>query len=442
MNGARKAGAYGWRSGLARLVCVLLLSMAGGPANAADVHLLDVDAGVVRASPAAGVGDALAAGPLRLEIGTRTGTAVLELAPHRVLGAFGVAEGEAEAYAGTVPGRPGSWAALTRTRRGWSGIWFDGEEYYGIEAATALADTGHQALAGAPPGQPMVFRLSDVVWDDVSFEGDVLHAPPGNGQELVTGLTPTALTFDDGPTHRLAVAMVADHFLAAREGEFLESHLLAQLNIIDGLYRNQLGLEVTSASITTFTRREEDPLSGTTDASRLLDQLSAWRAGNVAQRQSALTHLFTGRDIDRRTVGLAYLDKLCSRRYSASLSEARTAPTFAALIAAHEIAHVIGAPHDGDEEGACADVSSNSFLMGPRINGSQQFSACSIAQMMPRIEAASCLTPPVDVGGGAPVDVGGGGGALAGTALALLGLMALYRARCRTFQMRANQSAR
>src|SRR5690554_1943989 len=101
MNGARKAGAYGWRSGLARLVCVLLLGMAGGPANAADVHLLDVDAGVVRASPAAGVGDALAAGPLRLEIGTRTGTAVLELAPHRVLGAFGVAEGEAEAYAGT-----------------------------------------------------------------------------------------------------------------------------------------------------------------------------------------------------------------------------------------------------------------------------------------------------------------------------------------------------
>ena len=118
-----------------------------------------------------------------------------------------------------------------------------------------------------------------------------------------------------------------------------------------------------------------------------------------------------------------------------------------ALIAAHEIAHVFGAPHDGEEGGACATTTGNQFLMAPRINGSQQFSACSLAQMAPRVQAASCLQklspegvvqPPVS-----PVPGGdGGGGGLAGHALAWLGLMALAGARRRLRQMRANQSAR
>src|SRR5690606_15337126 len=145
-------------------------------------------------------------------------------------------------------------------------------------------------------------------------------------------------------------------------------------------FTNQIGVEVTADSLTLFTQRRNDPFTDTDEASALLDELSAWRAGNTWQRQTALSHLFTGRDLERRTVGLACLDTLCNRRYSASLSESRGPATFAALIAAHEIAHVFGAPHDGDEDGACATTSDNQFLMAPRINGNQQFSACSLAQ--------------------------------------------------------------
>src|SRR5690606_29559186 len=227
-----------------------------------------------------------------------------------------------------------------------------------------------------------------------------------------------------------------------------EANLLARLNVIDGIFASQLGVQVTAASVTTHTRRSTDPFSNTGDSSDLLDELASWRAGNAWQRQTALTHLFTGRDLDRRTVGLAYMDTLCSRRYSASLSEARTPASFAALVAAHEIAHVLGAPHDGDNEGACA-TTTGSYLMAPRINGSQQFSSCSVAQMTPRVQAASCLQklaapppPPVVPVQGDDDGGGGGGGALADRALALLALMALARARRRTLQMRANQSAR
>lgn len=444
MNRARKAGASSGQDGLTRLLCALLLGIAAGAAAAADVTLRHVDVGMVRAAPIDGGGRLLETGPLRLGIATGSGEVVLELRPHPALGAFGSSEGRAVAYTGTLPGRQGSWAALTRTPRGWSGIWFDGNEFYGIEPAAGLAETRHQALAGAAPGQPMVFKLSDVVWDEDSFDNDFMHAPPGNAKELL-GLLAEAVP-GDGPTHRLELAMVADAYLAAREGEDLEAYLLAQLNIIDGVFRNQVGLEVAAHSITLFTRPEQDPFSQTNDASQLLDELSAWRIGNPWQRQTALTHLFTGRDLERRTVGLAYLDTLCNRRYSASLSESRSAASFAALIAAHEIAHVLGAPHDGDREGACADVTGN-FLMAPRINGSQQLSACSIAQILPRIEAASCLVRLAPASGNppsAPVDSGGGGGggALAVTALVLLGLWVLCRVCRRAPQIRANQSAR
>jgi hypothetical protein len=249
------------------------------------------------------------------------------------------------------------------------------------------------------------------------------------------------------PTRRLSVALVADDLLAEQDGEQVEVNLLAQLNMIDGLFSNQLGVRIAASSITVFTRRRDEPFSATTDPSDLLQELASWRAGDEQQRAAGLTHLFTGRNLDGRTVGMAYLDTLCSRRFSASLSQASAAASFAALIAAHEIAHVFGAPHDGDPASACA-ASPSGFLMAPRINGSQDFSACSLAQMAPQLQDASCLVPipppaPWPVEGDVPPTLGGGGGELPGEALLMLGLLWAARARARRrLQMRANQVAR
>src|SRR5690606_18655439 len=121
--------------------------------------------------------------------------------------------GRAEAFQGVVAGQPGSWAAVTRIGNRWSGIWFDGRDFYGTESAGALAGAEQKTLAGAADA-PVVFRLSDVVWDDHSFEGDLRHAPPGNGQQLALDLAqPAVAAGEEGPTHRLKVALVADSLL-------------------------------------------------------------------------------------------------------------------------------------------------------------------------------------------------------------------------------------
>jgi hypothetical protein len=99
----------------------------------------------------------------------------------------------------------------------------------------------------------------------------------------------------------------------------------------------------------------------------------------------------TGRDLDGSTVGIAYIRGLCSASFGASLSQGTFNNTQSALIAAHEIGHNFGAPHDGDANEACASTG-NTFLMAPQLNGSDQFSACSIQQIQSVIAGASCLT--------------------------------------------------
>jgi hypothetical protein len=168
------------------------------------------------------------------------------------------------------------------------------------------------------------------------------------------------------------------------------------MNIVDGIFTSQVGVKVALAPTTILT----DPsVPGTqTKPSDLLTALRAYRGGSAAQLALGLTHLMTGRDLDGDTVGIAYIGSVCDGQNAASLSEGRRGDMQSALIAAHEIGHNFGAPHDG-ETGACQSTP-QTFLMAPRLNGSDQFSACSISQMQPYINNARCLTAynPPDVG--------------------------------------------
>lgn len=302
---------------------------------------------------------------------------------------------------GTLEGLPGSWVRLTRGPGGrWQGMLSDGRDVYAIEPAADVAEAAVQPLGRAAAG-PIVYRLADAVLP----LGGAFCATVAVGEQPTAQLAYEAVAADRqategaaSPNRQLTVGIVADRefaqFFSGGNGS-PEQAIVARMNIVDGIFSAQLGLKIELATPTIF-RTESDPFTSM-DARELLDEVRRYRRGSNAQLALGLTHLMTGRDMQGETVGIAFLGSVCRGDAAVSLSEGTRSTTTAALIAAHEIAHNFNAPHDG-ESGACA-TTPRTFLMSPRLNGSDRFSDCSVQQMQPALFGGRCLAElsPADV---------------------------------------------
>lgn len=308
---------------------------------------------------------------------------------------------------GRITGLPGSWARITRSRAGLIGLVSDGRDLYAIEPARTVAPLADASLA-TPAAGMVVYRLEDALVDPDSVSCGVTSggdAPNALSlyKSLGTELAPLAAVAVD---RQLDVAMVADHELFQAWGPATIDFLVARMNVVDGIYAAQVGIRIRVGS----TQVMESPLEPftATAAPDLLQQVAGFRRTTIASQRLGLTHLMTGRELDDTTVGIAYLDTVCSLQ-SASLTEARPGKLSAALIsliAAHEIGHNFGAPHDGEAGKACAATNPNAFLMAPTLStANTQFSSCSLAEIGRRVAAAACLTAvdQVDVDIVAPV---------------------------------------
>jgi uncharacterized repeat protein (TIGR01451 family) len=173
--------------------------------------------------------------------------------------------------------------------------------------------------------------------------------------------------------------------------------ITTRLNNVDGIFSQHVGVQINVTTIETFSA-PNDPFTDEAESSILLDELSTYRSTTPAQNSNGLTHLYTGRDLNGTTVGIAWTGALCSNFFGAGLSEGNGSSTFDSLVAAHEIGHNFGAPHDGQSGSAC-ESETGPFIMAAQLNGSNQFSSCSIAEMSDDIAGASCISalPSIDM---------------------------------------------
>ncbi|MBS3743328.1 MAG: hypothetical protein KGY48_03135 [Wenzhouxiangellaceae bacterium] len=289
---------------------------------------------------------------------------------------------------GTLSGRPGSWVRLNRIDGQFSGGFHDGDELYLIDSAAGLVPPGQRAAAD---DAAILFRMSDLDLPIHVDDGAVAVDDTRTGTAATTdyatfvGHLREVATLEGTAMLAMPVTIVSDVGFSNRHGSNTASTVLGRINFIDGIYANQLGLGIE------LWHHEILNANGaltSSDAGELLEQFGSFLNGGAGSDIPfrGLAHLFTGRDLDGNTVGVAFLSGgsrtvLCQRNAGLGVDQDLDNQTVASLVFAHEVGHNFNARHD-DNESACPDLPAEEFgIMSSMIGSSQEFSACSIPVM-------------------------------------------------------------
>ena len=292
-----------------------------------------------------------------------------------------------DVYRGQLAGQPGSWARIVVFDGVPRGLIWDGKEMFAIEAP---GDSLLQTTV------PVIYRLVDalIAPGTMSCGSSPMFANGSGAYSALTGELVALAAQGLGAVSEITMGVIGDFEFTSNMGGDADAvaAITTRLNNVDGIFSQQVGVQIRVQTIETFSDPATDPFTNTGDSSTLLEEVSTYRSNTPAQNSQGLTHLYTGRNLDTTTVGIAWRGALCSNYFGAGLSEGRGGPTFDSLVAAHEIGHNFNAEHDGQADSSC-ESEPQTFIMAPSINNNDQFSACSITVMEAAAAAAACVTP-------------------------------------------------
>ena len=295
-------------------------------------------------------------------------------------------------YRGSLADNADSWVRIVVYEGMPRGFVWDGSEMYAIEAP---GDSVVESTA------PVIYRLSDTFIQPGSMTCGS-QSLSGNGATVfgkLVGELGSVRAQGPGAVTEIDIGAIGDFSFTNAQGDDAAAivAITDRLNRVDGIFSQEIGVQINVPLIETFSDPALDPFTAETDAGLLLAELRTYRENTPAQDSLGLTHLWTGRVLDGPTVGIAFNDVLCRSGVGAGLSEGNDTAAFDSLIAAHEIGHNFGAPHDG-EPGLC-ESEPQTFIMAPSLGPSTQFSPCSKTIMQTSAALAACVTalPTVDM---------------------------------------------
>ena len=302
-------------------------------------------------------------------------------------------------YRGEIQNVSNSWARISVTNGVVSGVVYDGESLILLEplskakkeldARTRYALDAQLSALGATKAT-LAIKIEDIQHNSsCALHADHLDAKGYEFENFINELS--AQTSDSlqnsqqAATRSIPISLFADTEFSSASAT-ATADMLAHLNFADGIFAEQLDIQ--------FVLEEAVELSDndTLTSNVPLDLLTAFRVSGLPN--PGLRHLFTGKNLQGSTVGIAYVGTLC-RSSSAGLTQRFGSLT--GLIFTHELGHNFGSPHDNQSGSACASTSSG-YVMNPSVNsGGPTFSACSIEQMQPVIDftasrSNTCIT--------------------------------------------------
>jgi uncharacterized protein YodC (DUF2158 family) len=293
-------------------------------------------------------------------------------------------------YRGRLEGYPSSWVRLTRVEQQWSGMIWDGQEAYIIDSLSVITPA-LQTVPAETSAELAIYRISDTRDLGTQTCGlgeseEVPLHPMTRFDALIEELQDQVGVTAQGATRNIDMTVVTDQEFNSINSN-PDAAVIARMNIVDGIFSEQLGVQISLVDVLPL--QNNGGLSST-NAGTLINQFGEFTASESFDHPG-VAHLFSGRNLDGSTVGIAYLSSLCSARFGVGVNQILGTGTAGALTVAHELGHNFGAPHDNQSGSPCASTQ-GSFLMNPFLNGSDQFSPCSVSQIQPVISGASCIT--------------------------------------------------
>lgn len=302
---------------------------------------------------------------------------------------------------GSIQGIEGSWLRLSVIDGTYSGVYFDGSELLLLDRADALGTSLLQRTT-EPDDALVAYRLRDVelpgLLDEVVTVPGYHAAVPrkrGDYAAFARHLGSVAQLDDNrNAVRQLRLTVVTDTEFSGVHGGNRDAVVASRVNVVDGIYSNQFQTRIVVGELRHLTDNGTLNTTVVSGNDTLLTRFRTYMVSGAGSGipKGGLNHLFSGKDFDGSTVGVAYVSTLCSSTHGYGINQVRAANTTTALTIAHEMGHNFGAGHDG-QSGSVCESQTGSWLMSPSLNGSSTFSPCSRTSIEPRIQAAACFQP-------------------------------------------------
>lgn len=188
--------------------------------------------------------------------------------------------------------------------------------------------------------------------------------------------------FDDGPDknvqftendcYQVDLAIASDNSMINKYGSTgaVSDHNVAVINDVEGDYTGNFNHDLQFNIVTQYFPGGNDPWSASTDAGTVLDSFRAWGENNGFGVTYDIGELWTNRDFDGGTIGIAYLNGVCNSVKYHCLQDFSSDTDYLRCMTSHEIGHNFSAQHDGN----CPP---GNYIMCPFVSHSTEWSAAS-----------------------------------------------------------------
>ncbi len=199
----------------------------------------------------------------------------------------------------------------------------------------------------------------------------------------------------------LEIAIASDKSMFTKYGTVaaVQAHNVTVINNVQTNYTGSFIHDLNFVINFNLVITTVDPWSNTLDAGDLLDEFTAWAnppTPGFGSTDFDLGELWTNRDFTGGTVGIAWVEALCSPFKYHCLQDFTTNAAQLRCMTSHEIGHNLGASHDNCPPG--------NFIMCPFVSTSNAWSGLSVIDINNVISAGlggNCLEA---CSGGTPVD--------------------------------------